>query len=73
MEGKLKKCTSKGFGFIESNDVDFFFHHTAYKGDWKELLQKFVSLGMDQSISLEFDNDPTAPSGPRAINVRIKE
>lgn len=69
MDGKVKKVNSSGYGFIETaKDIDFFFHHSSYQGDWKLLLKRYVS---DEIILVEFDNDPEAPSGPRAINVRI--
>lgn len=71
MLGRIKTCNSQGFGFIETDKkIDFYFHHTEYKGDWKILLKKYVS---DESIIVEFDNDPNGPSGPRAKNVRIKK
>lgn len=71
MEGKLKHANSKGYGFIETAaKIDYYFHHTAYQGDWKVLLKHFVS---DEAVILEFDNDSEAPSGPRAKNVRMKE
>ena len=69
MIGKIKTCNSKGFGFIETDkNIDFYFHHTEFKGDWKILLKRYVS---DETITVEFDNDPMGPSGPRAKNVRM--
>lgn len=69
--GRLKNANSRGFGFIETEKkIDFFFHHSQYKGEWKDLLQKHVS---GYVIVLEFENDLEANDGPRAINVRIKE
>jgi cold shock CspA family protein len=69
MQGKIKACNSKGYGFIETDkNIDFYFHYTEFKGDWKILLKKYVS---NEVINVEFDNDPNAPSGPRATNVRI--
>lgn len=71
MTGRVKRCNSKGYGFIETDDdIDFYFHYTQYKGDWKILLKKYVS---DEVITVEFDNDPEAPSGPRAKNIRLVE
>jgi len=67
MHGKVKMVCSDGYGFIETKQkIDFFFHHTEFKGDWKELLKRFVS---NESIDVTFENDPKAPSGPRALNV----
>jgi cold shock CspA family protein len=68
MIGKVKMVTSKGWGFIESNEIDFFFHHSNVTGDFKVLLKDHVS---NPPVTVEFDNDPNAPSGPKAINVRI--
>lgn len=73
VEGTLKKVNSKGFGFIEREEIDYFFHHTSFKGDWDRLLQRFVSRGPDEIIKVKFDNDPTGPSGPRAVNVELVE
>lgn len=71
MEGRIKHVNSQGYGFISTEmRIDFYFHHTQYHGDWKQLLQKQVSGKM---VVVEFDNDSEAPQGPRALNVRIKE
>ena len=71
MQGRVKHCNSKGYGFIETDQmIDFYFHHTEYKGDWKVLLRKYVA---EEVINVEFENDTNAPSGPRALNVRIKD
>jgi len=71
--GKIKKVVSQGYGFIStSQGIDFFFHHTAFQGDWKNLLTRFVVIGTDR-LGVEFDVDTQAPSGPRAINVRLNE
>lgn len=71
MTGRITKVVSKGFGFIESDkEIDFFFHHSEYKGDFKVLLRKYVS---EEILIVEFDNDPGAPQGPRALNVKLKD
>lgn len=68
MTGKIKYCNSYGYGFIDTpNKIDFWFHHTAYNGDWKDLLRRYVG---GEKIEVEFDNDTTATRGPRAINIR---
>ena len=66
--GKVKKLTSNGFGFIESEHIDFFFHHTDYQGDWKALLSKYVRK---EPIHVKFDIDVTCDTGPKAINVML--
>lgn len=69
-EGRVKHCNSQGYGFISTTKrIDFYFHCTKYKGDWKELLRRFAS---DEIILVEFENDLDATAGPRAKNVRIK-
>ena len=72
MNGKIKAVTSKGYGFIQGEKhIDFFFHRTAYDGDWKRLLSKYINLKEGESINVEFINDTTATEGPRAIGVKI--
>lgn len=69
MQGTIKIVKSKGFGFIETKeDIDFFFHHSEYQGDFKELVKMYVCQG-DKKLSVTFDNDMTAPTGPRAVKV----
>jgi len=71
MDGKIKTINSKGYGFIEtSKHIDYFFHHSAFLGEWKALLSLFVK---EEPIYVEFENDLTAKDGPRAINVKVKE
>lgn len=69
LTGRIKNMNSKGFGFIETDkQIDFFFHHSQYQGDWKRLLQKFVT---GEQIMVTFENDKDAPEGPRALNVEV--
>jgi len=69
MEGRIKAVNSHGYGFIETDkNIDFFFHHSQYQGDWKILLKRFIS---DEQLIVSFENDADAPSGPRALNVHI--
>jgi CspA family cold shock protein len=61
-EGKIKKIVSeKGFGFIEGERGDVFFHHSALVGVAIEELQEgdLVSYEVGQG-----------PKGPRAENVQ---
>ena len=60
-EGKIKKVISdKGFGFIEGDGGDIFFHHSALVGTTIEELQE------GQRVSYEVGS---GPKGPRAENV----
>ena len=60
--GTIKKLTDKGFGFIEGERGDIFFHHSALEGTDYDNLQE------GQQVEYEEGN---GPKGPRAENVRI--
>ncbi len=61
-EGKIKRLTDKGFGFIETGtDKDMFFHMSNVEG------ADFDSLREGQRVSY---NPGHGPKGPRAENVR---
>ena len=60
-QGTIKKLTDKGFGFIEGERGDVFFHHSAVEGD-------FDSLREGQKVEYE---EGRGPKGPRAENVRV--
>lgn len=70
MIGKVKSVTSRGFGFIETdNGIDWFFHHSQLIDyDWKKLVAMFV---LDKPITVSFDKDGSAVDGPRALQVRV--
>lgn len=62
-EGKIKKLvTDKGFGFIEGEGGDVFFHHSALEGIPIEELREgdVVEFSVEQ-----------ADKGPRATNIRL--
>ncbi len=61
-EGKIKKVVAdKGFGFIEGERGDIFFHHSAIVGTTIEALQEGQSVTYDVG---------QGPKGPRAENVQ---
>lgn len=61
-EGRIKKLTDKGFGFIETgSDKDLFFHMSNLEG------VRFEDLREGQRVSY---NPGHGPKGPRAENVR---
>ena len=61
-EGTIKKLlTDKGFGFIEGDGGDMFFHHSAVEGTTIEDLQ------IGQTVTF---NVGSGPKGPRAENVK---
>ena len=67
--GRIKAVNSYGYGFIEtSQGIDFFMHQSQFNGNWKQMLTRYVS---GEQLMVEFENDPTSPSGPRAKNVVI--
>ncbi len=64
-EGKIKRITDKGFGFIETDTgTDMFFHSSALEGvSYEELREgQLVEYSVGQG-----------PKGPRAENVRRVE
>ncbi|MEX0690119.1 MAG: cold shock domain-containing protein [Candidatus Paceibacterota bacterium] len=63
MQGKIKKLTEKGFGFIarEDEDKDLFFHANDVENEDFDGLRE----GDDVSYELE-DSD----KGPRAVNIK---
>ncbi len=63
-QGTIKKLTEKGFGFIETEGGDIFFHHTAVEGVTYEDLR--------EGTQVEY-NEGTGPKGPRAENVKVIE
>ena len=64
-QGAIKKLVAdKGFGFIEFQPKDMFFHHSAVEGISFEELQE------GQMVEFEAGQ---GPKGPRAENVRLVE
>ena len=62
-EGAIKKLISdKGFGFIEGERGDIFFHHSALVGTGIEELQE------GQRVQFEIGD---GPKGTRAENVQV--
>ncbi len=61
-QGKIKKVIAdKGFGFIEGESGDLFFHHSALEG----LAIEAVRVG--QAVTY---NEGRGPKGPCAENVK---
>ena len=60
--GTIKKLTDRGFGFIQGERVDIFFHHSALEGT------AFETLSEGQHVEYE---EGTGSKGPRAENVRL--
>ncbi|WP_442510672.1 cold-shock protein [Novipirellula sp. SH528] len=64
-EGKIKRVTDKGFGFIETDSgSDMFFHSSALEGI------NYDDLREGQLVSY---NVGSGPKGPRAENVQLLE
>jgi CspA family cold shock protein len=62
-EGKIKKLTDKGFGFIEdTSGKDMFFHMSNLEG------VSFEQLREGQRVSY---TEGRGPKGPRAENVKL--
>jgi CspA family cold shock protein len=61
--GTIKKVVAdRGFGFIEGERGDIFFHHSALEGATIE------ALSIGQEVEYE---EGRGPKGPRAENVRL--
>lgn len=61
-QGTIKKLTEKGFGFIEGERGDIFFHHSAVEG------MRYDDLR--EGLQVEYQ-EGTGPKGPRAENVKV--
>ena len=62
-QGTVKKVIAdKGFGFIEGERGDIFFHHSALEGTQIE------ELSVGQAVEYE---EGSGPKGPRAENVKL--
>ncbi|MEM9660272.1 MAG: cold shock domain-containing protein [Planctomycetota bacterium] len=61
-EGTIKKLMEKGFGFIEGEGGDIFFHHTAVVDE------SFDNLREGQRVEY---SEGQGPKGPRAENVKV--
>jgi CspA family cold shock protein len=63
-EGKIKRLTDRGFGFIEASDgTEVFFHRSECQS------VEFSALNEGQEVT--FDRESSS-RGPRARNVRTK-
>lgn len=63
MNGKIKRLTDKGFGFIgqDGSDKDVFFHNSALVG------VSFDELKEGDAVTFEIES---SDKGPRAKNVK---
>ena len=62
-QGTIKKLVSdKGFGFIEGERGELFFHHTSVEGE------SFESLREGQAVAY---TEGSGPKGPRAESVKL--
>lgn len=62
-QGTIKKLiANKGFGFIEGERGELFFHHSAIEGTTIEALRE------GQAVTYE---EGRGPKGPRAENVQL--
>ena len=62
-QGKIKKLIAeRGFGFIEGEQGEIFFHQSALEGT------TFDALSEGQQVEYEVGS---GPKGPRAENVRL--
>jgi len=61
-QGTIKKLTDKGFGFIEGERGDIFFHSSSVEGEGYD--------GLREGQKVEY-TEGHGPKGPRAENVRL--
>ena len=61
-QGTIKKLTEKGYGFIEGDRGDIFFHHSALEGVAYDNLQE------GQSVEYQ---EGSGPKGPCAEHVKL--
>lgn len=61
-QGTIKKLTDKGYGFIEGDRGDIFFHHSQVEG------ASYDSLTEGQTV--EYD-EGSGPKGPCAEHVKV--
>ncbi len=61
-QGTIKKLTDKGFGFIQGDRGDIFFHSSAVEGTTYEALR--------EGQAVEY-NEGNGPKGKRAENVQV--
>ena len=62
-QGTIKKLVKRGFGFIEGEQGEIFFHQSALEEG-----TTFESLSEGQQVEYEVGS---GPKGPRAENVRL--
>ena len=60
-QGTIKKLTEKGFGFIQGDSGELFFHHSSVEGE------SFDNLREGQAVEY---SEGRGPKGPRAEKVR---
>ena len=61
-QGTIKKLTDKGFGFIEGEQGDIFFHHSSVEG------MRYDDLR--EGLQVEY-HEGSGPKGPRAESVKV--
>lgn len=61
-QGTIKKLTDKGFGFIEGEQGDIFFHHSSVEG------MRYDDLR--EGLQVEYQ-EGSGPKGPRAESVKV--
>ena len=61
-QGTIKKLTDRGFGFIQGERGELFFHHSSVEG------VPFESLREGQTVEY---SEGQGPKGPRAENIKV--
>jgi CspA family cold shock protein len=64
-QGKIKKLTDKGYGFIQGERGDIFFHHSAFENGIS-----YDTLREGQKVEY---SEGKGPKGPRAENIKLMD
>jgi len=69
LRGKIRKILpQKNYGFIRHKGIDYFFHRSAYQGDWQQLIEDASFSQEEPDIQVTFEIEQS-DKGPRATNV----
>lgn len=73
MNGHISNIVpKKNFGFIKTNDTEYFFHRSDFHGHWEDLEKDFNNKKRGEVIKVNFD-EAQSSKGPRAANVRRED
>ena len=65
LKGTIRRLIDRSYGFIQSEEKDFFFHHSDIEG------VEFDSLSEGQEV--EFEKGQGRDGRPKAVKVRLSQ